>query len=381
VVAQVALSLVLLVGVGLLVSSLARISRTDPGFEPEGLYTFAVAIPGTDYDWPAEAGHYYRSVQERVTAIPGVEATGVVWPMPFSGTWSGEVEAGAGVRRSLGVVPYYLATEEYFATARIPLWEGRLFGEGDARHSVLLTEAAARRAFPDGSALGRIITANPWGGAAEEFEVIGVVGDVRETDLSEPTRGGVYFDARGWSWVDWEVHVIVRTGVPAGTLVPAIRAAVAELDANVPVSRTASMTERMEAGTATARFVLALLGVFAGAAGMLAVVGLYGVVSYTVGFRRKEFGIRVALGSARSGIERMVVGRAVLVAGVGVGLGVVASVALGGVLEAHLFEVEPGDPLTIVVAAACMAGAATLASWLPARRAGRTDPAEVLKVE
>lgn len=204
---------------------------------------------------------------------------------------------------------------------------------------------------------------------------------MRESDLREPARGGVYFDARGWSWVDWEVHAVARTDLPAEVLVPAIRTAVAEVDPDVPVARTAPMSERVAAGTATARFVLALLGVFAVAAGLLAVVGLYGVVSYSVGLRRKELGIRMALGSAGAGIQRMVVGRGILVAGVGVAIGTVSSVALSGLLESRLFEVEPGDPLTTAAVAAAMLVAATLASWLPARRAASTDPVEVLKTE
>lgn len=152
-------------------SSLEHISRIDPGFDPDGLYTFAVSIPGTDYGWPEEAGRYCRSVQERVAALPGVESAGIVWPMPFGGSWSGEVEVD---RRSLGIIPYFLATEEYFPTAGIPLRRGRLFAEGDPRYSVLISEAVARTAFPDGSAIGRTVTADPWGRGLEEYEVIGV---------------------------------------------------------------------------------------------------------------------------------------------------------------------------------------------------------------
>lgn len=381
VVVQVALSLVLLVGAGLMVSSLARVSRVDPGFDADGLFTFAVSIPSTDYDWPDEAGRYYRDVQERVAALPGVEAAGVVWPMPFGGGWGGDWQVGGDGGRSLGVVPYYLATEEYFPTAGVPLEAGRLFREGDPREVVVISEEAAGRAFPGESALGRRVRANPWGGQAVDFEVIGVVGDVRQSDPREPTRGGLYFDARTWSWVDWEVHVLARTAVPAGTLVPALRQAVAELDASVPLARPEAMEARVAEATATARFVLSLLGVFAVAAALLAVVGLYGVVSYTVGQRRRELGIRLALGSARRGIEGMVVRRGVFMAGLGVLLGTGAALLLGGILEAWLFEVRPGDPLTLVGAAAAMATAAALASWVPARRAARTDPVEVLKAE
>ncbi len=381
VVTQVALSLVLLVGAGLLVTSLARLSDVDVGFEVDDLHTFAVSIPGTEYGWPEEAGRYYRDVQEGVAQLPGVTAAGVVWPMPFGGSWSGDMEAGAGVRRPIGVVPYYLATEEYFPTMGIPLVSGRLFAEGDDRYSVVLSERAAQRAFPDGSSLGRVVTANPWGRGLEEYQVIGVVGDVRQSDLRQPTEGGVYFDARAWSWVDWEVHVMVRAATDAGVLVPMLREAVASIDPAVPVARNSSMKDLVDRRTATARFVLSLLGVFSLAAGVLAAVGLYGVVSYSVGMRRKELGIRMALGSGRASIQRMVVAQGLAMAGLGVVVGGVASILLGGVLEAYLFEVSPGDPGTVIVAAAALGAAAVIASWLPARRAGRTNPVEVLKAE
>jgi ABC-type antimicrobial peptide transport system permease subunit len=156
---------------------------------------------------------------------------------------------------------------------------------------------------------------------------------------------------------------------------------VSEIDADVPVARADPMSERIAAGNATARFVLALLGVFAAASALLAVVGLYGVVSYSVGLRRRELGIRMALGSARESIRRLVVGRGVVVACVGVGIGTLASLALGGVLERHLYEVRSGDPATLAAAAGLMVALAALASWVPALRAARTDPVLVLKAD
>lgn len=378
VVAQVALSLVLMVGAGLLVTSLARLGRVDPGFEADGLYTFAVSIPGTDYGWPEEAGAYYREVQARVSDLPGVRGAGVVWPMPFSGSWSGDYRA-AGSGESLGLVPYYLATEEYFATAEIPLVAGRLFRDGDAPGVTVISESAARAAFPEGSALGRVVSASPWGGAPTDYEVIGVVGDVRQTSLREPPQGGLYFDARTWSWVDWEVHVVARTEEEPGTLVPALRGAVARIDGEVPLARPQAMSDVMAGGTATARFLLALLGVFATAAAFLAVVGLYGVVSYSVGLRRRELGIRLALGSERAGIQRLVVGRGLVVATVGVFVGGIGSLAFGRLLQRYLFEVGAGDPATLVAAASLLAVATLVASWIPARRAAETDPVMVLR--
>jgi len=381
VVAQVALSLVLLAGAGLLTSSLVRLQRVEPGFEPEGLFTFAVSIPGARYGWPEEAGRFYRQVEDAVAELPGVESAGVVWPMPFGGRWDTEVDVLQAEPRSLGIVPYKLATEDFFATAGVPLLEGRLFRAGDPRGVAVVSRSVAERAFPVGTAVGRTIRANPWGQGMTEFEVIGVVGDIRDAALRSEPDGAVYFDVRGWSWVDWEVHVLARTEVAAGALVPALREAVAELDPTVPVARPQPMVEGMAAQTASTRFALFLLGGLALAAGLLAVVGLYAVVSYVVGMRRREFGIRLALGAGRGAIQGMVLGRGLRLAAVGVALGVGGALLLGDLLEALLFGVTPRDPLTLVLVGLLMTASAALASWLPARRASASDPREILQAE
>lgn len=381
VVAQVALSLILLVGGGLLVSSLVRMQRVPLGFDADGVMTFAVSVPGTKYGWPEDADRFYREVEQRVAALPGVHAAGVVWPMPFGGSWSGDVLVADGSERGLGVTPYHLATEAYFPTAGIPLLEGRLFAEGDERFTVVVSERVARRVAPDGSAVGRSITANPWGRGGTPFEIIGVVGDVRGRDLREEPAGGVYFDARGWSWVDWEVHVLARTGLAPAAFTQQVREVVASIDPEVPVARPEPLAARIERQTASTRFVMALLGVFAASAGLVALVGLYGVVSGAATQRRREIGIRMALGSGRSGVAGRVLKDGVVLAAVGVGIGTAGSLALGRFLESLLFGVRPGDPLTVVAAGALMLAAAAAASWLPAWRAARTDPAEVLKGE
>jgi predicted permease len=381
VVLQVALSLVLLVGAALLTSSLVRLRHVDPGFEPEGLSTFAVSIPGASYGWPEEADRFYRRVEDVVADLPGVSSAGVVWPMPFGGQWSGQVEAGAADPRELGIIPYELATESYFSTAGIPLREGRLFDASDPRNVVVVSAGLAERAFPGRRAVGRTVRANPWGGGMVDFEIIGVVGDVRDRGLRSDPEGAIYFDSRGWAWVDWEVHVLARTEVGGAALLPALREAVAELDPSVPVARPQPMTERMAAETASTRFVLFLLGGFAVAAGLLAVVGLYAVVSYVVGMRRREFGIRLALGAGRGAIQGMVLGRGVRLAALGVAIGVCGALLLGDLLETLLFGVTPGDPVTLVVVVGVMTAAATLASWIPARRASASEPREILRAE
>ena len=202
VVGQLALSIVLLVGAGLLMSSLMRLQRVDHGFDPGSLYTFSVSIPGAQYGWPEEAGQFYRDLEARVAELPGVVSAGVVWPMPFSTVWSGDHEVMEAEAVKLGLVDYRLATEAYFPTAKIPLVDGRHFQDGDVRHVVLVSEVVAKHAWPGLAPVGRMIRANPWGGGMEDFEVIGVVGDVRDGDLRESPEGAIYFDAtRGPGWI------------------------------------------------------------------------------------------------------------------------------------------------------------------------------------
>lgn len=379
VVAQLAFSVMLLVGAGLLTSSLARLYAVDPGFDASEVYTFGVSIPGSQYSWPDQANDYYRAVQDRVAAIPGVTSAGVVWPMPFSGAWSGEHDVLAGERRSLGQVSYRLATESYFPTVRIPLRDGRLFRDGDDRYVAVITEVVAERAWPGESAIGRRLRAAPWGRGLVEFEVIGVVGDVRDLSLREAPGGTIYFDARSWSWVDWEVHVVARTTMDEGALLPALREAVASVDEQVPLAHPASLQESLMVETAGSRFVLGLMAAFAVTAVLLALVGLYGVVSYAVGLRSREFGVRIALGSAGAGIRHMVVREAGMLAMFGLLIGLVGAVALSRLLDAFLFGVTARDPFTYMAAGVLLSMGAAIASWIPAWRVSRVDPAAVLR--
>ncbi|MEM7414798.1 MAG: ABC transporter permease [Gemmatimonadota bacterium] len=379
VVGQIATSLVLLVSAALLLGSTARLQRVQPGFDASDVFTFGVSIPGTQYGWPEEAGAFYRDVETHVAALPGVEAAGVVWPMPFAGSWSSPVLIEEDERRDLGQASYRLTTEQYFPTMRIPLQEGRLFREGDRREVAVVSRSLAERAWPGRSPIGLEVLATPWGGDPVSFEVIGVVGDVRYRDLREPPEGAIYFDARSWSWVDWEVHVLVRSAVAPTALVPALRSVVAEVDPTIPLAHPAPLADGIAQQTARPRFVLTLLLAFAGSAALLAVVGLYGAISYAVGLRRREFGVRVALGSGRSGIRALVLRESGRLIAIGVALGLLGAVAASSALEAMLFEVSGTDPATYVGAALLLGCAALAATWVPAWRVGRMDPVVVLR--
>jgi predicted permease len=375
------MSLVLLTGAGLLTRSLIRMRAVQPGFETADRMTFSVSIPGARYPWPGpDADRFYRAVEAGTEDLPGVLDAGVVWPLPFSGSsWSGDVRAAADEARR--TADYVLATEGYFSVMGIRMVAGRLWAEGDDRHVVAVSETLASTLWPDGAAVGRRVELDPWGRGLEPFEVVGVVADVRTRDLRVDPPPVAYFDTRSWSWVDWEVDVVARTVAPAGSVLPEIRGMVADLDPEVPVAEVATVEDYLARGSAGLRFALLLVGIFGGVALVLAAVGLYGTLAHLVGLQQREIGIRMALGSKRRQVVGLVLDRGLRLVAAGVALGLVGAFLLSGLLEAYLFGVQPGDPVTMIGVAAGLAGVGLLAALGPARRAGRVDPMTILRAE
>jgi len=381
VVAQIATSLVLLTGAGLLASSLVRLNRVEPGFDYDNLLTFSVSVPGTQYGWPTEADQFFRGLEDRIEALPGVRSAGVVWPMPFGSTWTGIFTAGDVGDEARAYADYRLVTPSYFETVSAPLLEGRTFMPDDAREVVLVSRALADAAWPGRSPVGETVHANPWGGGMVPFSVIGVVDDVRYADLRQPADPAVYFDSRGWAWTDWEVNFAVRTSGDPTMLVGPIRGELLAMDPNIPMDSPRPMAELVANELAGNRFALTLIGMFAGVAALLAVVGLYGVLAYSVGQRIREIGIRMALGSRRRGILGLVLGRGLRLTALGVVLGVVGAAFLTRFLTGFLFGVSATDPVTFGMVVVGFVAAAAVASYLPARRATSLDPVTVLRAE
>ncbi len=379
---QLALSMVLLTATGLLTSSLLALRAEEPGFVADGVLTFAVTLPGSRYE-REEAGRFLVELEDAVRALPGVRAAGVMWPVPFGSRWQSQyaADAGDGSGAQETWADYRVGTAGYFETLGIPLLEGRLTREGDARNSVVVSRAVAERAWPGESAVGRLVRANPWGGGEEPFEVVGVVDDVRYADLREPPLGALYFDVREWAWTDWEFDVVVAADAAAMALVPRIGEILAEMDGEVPLADPITLTDLLARETASERFALCLVGGFSVVAGLLALLGLYGTVAYGVSTRAREIGVRMALGAGRSGVVRMMLtgGLRLVAAGVTVGLG--GALAAGHLLRGWLYQVGPTDPLTLAAVAAGLALLALAATWIPARRAASTDPVRVLRSE
>jgi predicted permease len=379
---QLALSLVLLIGAGLLTASLGRLAAVEPGFAVAERLTFSVSLPGSRYERPLGTDRFYRELEQRVQALPGVRAAGVVWPLPHGGSNRSAGYSGGGLLpEDNALAAPLLATPGYFEAAGIRVLEGRAFDAGDPREVVVVSRSLAERAWPGRSALDQSLAASPWGGDDVSFRVVGVVSDVRGSSLRKAGGEALWFDSRGWSWTDWQVDYVVHTALPPAALVEPIRQALLSLDPEIPLAQARPLEQDLAGQLATPRFALLLIGLFAAVAAFLALVGLYGVVSYSVGQRTREIGIRMALGAARSRILGLVLLQAARPAVAGLLLGVAGAWALTRLLESLLFEVGAQDPLTFASVALGL-GAITVLACLPAAgRATRLDPARTLRSE
>ena len=382
VIGELSIAVVLLVCAGLLTTSLARLSEVYPCFDAQGVLTFSISLPGTQYERPDGTNRFFRELEERIEALPGVRSAGVVWPLPLSGrAWSNNFVAGAVREGDRRYAEYRLATPDLFETMGIPILHGNTFSDSQPRHVVLVSRNLAEHAWPSSFPIGQSIQANPWGGGLETFEVAGVVDDVRSAELGRLPRETIYFDARGWSWTNWEVDFVVRVEGKPDLAVAPIRKELAAMNASIPMARVRTMSTYVEDHLVANRFALTLTGLFAIVAAILALVGLYGVVSYSVSQCAHEIGVRMALGADQRSIAKWVLARAALLTACGVGLGLVASLLVTRLLTSLLFSVAPSDPVTFLVAASIVSGTALGASLSPARRATKLDPMAVLRSE
>ncbi len=381
VVVQIALSVVLLIGAGLLTASLMRLRSVDPGFQTTQLLTFSISLPGARYEWPDGTGRFHRQLEEHIKSLPGVTSAGVIWPLPLTDIWSGQYVAGDVTEEDRAPSQYRLATPDFFATVGIPIRSARSFELADAAEVAIVSRALAERSWPGQNPVGRLVQADPWGRGLTEFEVIGVAGDVRYRSLREAPMETIYFDSRNWSWVDWEVDFVVRSQVRPLALVDPIRELLRNMDAEIPMAEVQTMAAYVDARLAPNRYALALVGLFASVAGMLAMLGLYGVVSHSVGERTHEIGIRVALGSDRGHIAKLILTQGARLSLVGLALGLTGSLALTRLLAAFLFGVAPTDPMTFIAISGVLLTVSLTASYLPARRAMRLDAMTVLRTE
>ncbi|HTS63741.1 MAG TPA: ABC transporter permease [Candidatus Acidoferrales bacterium] len=380
---ELALATILLIGAGLLVQSLARLQRVPIGFRPEGLLTFQIAPPLAKYPGQPRQWSLYRQVLQELSTLPGVRGAALSSGLPMGAgaqTHSPFVPSGRSVLPAgeAAAVDWRTVSPGFFRTMGIPFLSGRDFTEQDspgAPEVIILSRRAAKIYWGDEDPIGKSLHRPT---TTINYTVVGVVGDVRNTALNQESPT-LYFTSTARVWPSMDVAVRTE-GKPEAAL-PAVRRKVHDLDAELPLSNVRTMEDWVSNNAAQPRLNAALLGVFAGVALLIAAVGVYGVLAYSVSQRTREIGLRIALGAQQSGVLRWIVRQGMLVAAAGIAIGLAGAYALSHLLAALLFGVQPRDPLTFAAVAVLLFTIAFAACLVPARRASRVDPIVTLREE
>lgn len=386
VIIEVALALILLVGAGLLLRSFANIQKINPGFDPAGVMTAELRIPRasgpTTPDDEDRMFAFHRQLIEKLKAIPGTSNAAMAYPLPFSGNdgsssfaIQGRVQ-GPGDPGPHSRIRYI--SPDYFAAMKVPIIRGRTFNDQDRKSTepvTVIDENLARQYWPNEEPIGQYLARR-----AGPIRIIGVVGNVKQTDMAADSNKGIRYLSIYQTALPFGGYVVRTSGDPL-QLSSGIRAAVQAVDPIQPVHNLDSMETRINAALAPRRFAMVLLGVFAGLALFMAALGLYGVISYSVGQRTQEIGIRMALGAQQGQVLGMVLSHGLRLVGIGVAIGLAAAALLARSLATQLYQLSPFDPVTFSLTAGVLAVVALLASVLPARRATRIDPIEALRYQ
>jgi putative ABC transport system permease protein len=384
IVVEVALALILLAGAGLLIRSFGELMNVDPGFDTERTITMRVALPMSRYRESADRVQFFRRLFERISTLPGIEAAGANSSIPLTGPGAATGFAVVGApkprRGEEPVLDVRVVTREYFKALGVPLLKGRLFNEEDPADSlnrIIVNQALVEKYFPGQDPIGRKIRV-AWNEERDD-EIIGVVGDVRHAGLHEQPRPMNYWPYARFSYP--AMTIALRTAGDPRPAAAAVTAIVRELDPALAVADVQTMREIVSESVAERRLTMTMLAIFAGAALLLAAVGIYGVIAYSVSQRTQEIGIRMALGARQGDVLRMVVGQAMALTAAGIAIGAVGGLLLTRLMRELLFNVRPADPVTFGAVAALLAGVAALASYVPGRRAARVDPVVALRTE
>jgi putative ABC transport system permease protein len=386
VITEVALALVLLICAGLMIKSFARLQQVNPGFEPKNLLTMNISLPRQKYKEDQQSNVFYDQLFERLRAVPGVESVGGIDPLPLSdsNTTTGILIEGGPVlavadRPEVG---QRTVTPAYFQAMRIPVLKGRAFTEqdrSDTPRALIVNEALARRYWPNEEAIGKRLGFEDDAAKQYWWEIVGVVGNVKHERLDAEAKPEVYFPYQQ-SPANF-MTLVIRTTSDPSNMIAAVRDQVLAIDRDQPVFDIKTMDQRLAKAVSQSRFIMLLLGVFSALALVLAAVGIYGVMAYTVTQRTHEIGIRMALGAQASDVLRMIVRQGMILALIGVLIGLAASFALTRLMSSLLYGVTATDPLTFVGVALVLSLVALLASFIPARRATRVDPIVALRYE
>jgi putative ABC transport system permease protein len=390
VVAEVALGLMLLIGAGLMIRSFGLLVNVNPGFDPENTLTGRVSLTRAAYENHEERLRYVNQTLERLRSLPGVVSAAFVAPMPFSGGNVGsDFRIEGRPRPEPGQEPdanNRSVTTQYFQAIGIPLLKGRYFTEQDRRGgavgAAIINDTLARLYFRNEDPIGKYISnvgANQNAGDPKQWEIVGVVGDVRHSSLTKPAAPELYlpYQQNSWSWGNF----FVRTTNDPAALTSGFTEAIRSGDRTVPVTNVQPLTQAISDTVAQARFYTMLFALFGATGLMLTLTGIYSVISYAVSQKTQEIGVRMALGARSSDVMRMVLAQGTKLAAVGICIGLAGAFALTRLMATLLFEVSVTDPMTFAAVVALLAAVALLACYIPARRATKVDPMVALRIE
>jgi putative ABC transport system permease protein len=383
VVSQIAIALVLLIGSGLMIKSIIKLVDVDPGFRPERLLTLEYRLPRNKYPKPAGQTEFHRRVVEQIRALAGVESAGAVRGLPLSGNGGStsfvlpdraEPPAGSEYRAQFNTSDIY-----YFETLGVPLLKGRAFTEQDTAEStpvVLINKTMAERYWPNDDPIGKQVSfLEP----KKTATIIGVIGDVKQFGLDDETASQIYAPFAQAPFIF--ATLAIRTQTDPMSMAGAVRSAVWSVDKDQPMWKIRTMESLMENSVGQRRFIMYLLAGFSTLAMLLAAIGIYGVLAYSVTQRRHEIGVRMALGAERRDIFKIVVGQGMILTSIGIAVGLAAAFGVTRFLSSLLFGVDPQDMLTFAALSLLLALVALLACFIPARRATRVDPMVALRYE
>lgn len=380
VVAQVALAMVLLVGSGLLIRSFVQLQTVNPGFQPKGTLTMQAYLPTPRYPAAPQRIDFYTAALQSMKSVPGVQAAAISTALPVLANhgapflFEGQPAVALG-QRPVGLIQSI--SPDYPKVMGVPIIAGRAFtsrDDADAPPVALVNQNVVRQFWPDRNPLGKRVTI---GNLPKPFEVVGVLGDVKNESLALAPSAEVFVPYP--QLASPQLYLSVRTTLDPHSLASSLRASVAAADPTQPVTDIRTMEERLELASASPRFTALLIGVFSATAFLLAAIGIYGAIAYSVAQRTQELGIRLALGAEKRNILHLVIGNGLAMTLSGIAIGLAGSIALTRLMSAMLYQTSATDPLTFAASAALLLTVALIASYLPARRAARIDPAEALR--
>jgi putative ABC transport system permease protein len=380
VVAQVALSLVLLVGAGLLLRSFMRLLDVDPGFDASHVLTMDVSLPTVKYSKPDQQIAFFDEVLRRIAVLPGVRTAGMSAALPLTSIRATPVLPEGQPDVPLAQRPFVdieAISPKWFETMKVPFRSGRTFTDADGAQApkvVIVNETFAGEFWPNESPVGKHVVVGRWPAPAE---VIGVASDVKNKGLEQPTQPQLYLAVPQLPWGN--MNLLVRTSVAPESLIGSVRSQIASIDPDQPLTNIQTVDELVSSSRSQPRFITILLAAFSATALTLTIVGIYGVLAYSVSQRLQEFGIRLALGAARGDIMGMVLKQGLLLSGIGIAIGLAAAFALTRLMSSMLFGIGPLDLRTFALAPMVFLAVALFASYLPARRATKVSAVEALR--